>query len=289
MRVLRLIATLALALGTSSAWGHGFELSLNFNSNGIPVSISSSSQQPILDQDGTMPPVGSPMYNNLFTDQFYVPGLSTFTPEGGPNQISTDPNNPNTLLLASWQHAGYYQPTMTFNLVSPLYYSDGTNHGGGVAVPASNGTSMVFSDAADGHPLTSGLHATLTGSSLPPVAGWQLLSPYDATLYGDAGHEIVKQLSIASGSTQTDGEYGFAFTVTAHFAGGLTVTSGPLVDIYAVDSPNLVSDAFQDKATIAIYNAVTAQSMATPEPASLTLGLLAIVGALLVRRRGKRS
>ena len=96
------------------------------------------------------------------------------------------------------------------------------------------------------------------GSFRPPVAGWQLLSPYDTTLYGDAGHEIVKQLSIAPGSSQTDGEYGFAFTVTAHFAGGLTVTSGPLVDIFALgstgsdsESPFLNNPGLQDQATLA--------------------------------------
>ncbi len=284
MRLLRFLFTLGVALGAADAWGHGFELTLNFNNSGVPVSISSFSQQPILDQDGTAPPVGSPMNNNLFLDQFYVSGLNTFTPEGGPNQISTDPDNPNTALLASWQHAGYYQPTMTFNLVSPLMYSDGI-HG---AVPASAGTSMLFSDAADGNPGTSGLHATLTGASLPPVAGWQLLSPYDTTLYGDAGHEIVKQLTIAPASTQTNGEYGFAFTVTAHFAGGLTVTSGPLVDLFAT-LPFGASDAQQDAATLALYAALSPQSLNTPEPASLTLALIAAVALLVFGRRKLRS
>ena len=280
MKLLRFLAMLGLSLGASNAWGHGFELTLNLNGP-TPVSISSVSQQPVLDQDGTAAPPS--MSGNLFTDQFTYVGTSggvmqQFTDEGGGNRIS-----PGT----GWSAGG--NPTMTFNLVSPLYYSDGT----APAAPASAGTYITFSDAADAHPATSGLHATLTGSSITPVAGWQLLSPYDAAPYGDPGHELVKQIYIPGTSTQTAGEYGFAFTMTAHFAGGQTITTGPLVDIFALDSSPatagfLGSDALQDAATLSIYGKVIPQSLSTPEPASLTLGLIAALGLLrLARRKGR--
>ena len=82
MRLLRLLFMLGVALGAADAWGHGFELTLNFNNSGVPVSISSYSQAAVLDQNGGMPPIGSPMNNNLFLDQFYVPGLNTFYARG---------------------------------------------------------------------------------------------------------------------------------------------------------------------------------------------------------------
>ena len=82
-------------------------------------------------------------------------------------------------------------------------------------------------------------------------------------------HELEKDLYIAAGSSQVDGEYGFAFNVTATFANG-TVTTGPLVDVFATDiGPNggfaTFADPFavQDPATLAIYNA------AVPEPSAL--------------------
>ena len=202
---------------------------------------------------------------------------------------------------------------MTFNIISPLYYSDGTNHGGGVAVPASLGTYMYFSDEAapTNDPIYAGLHATVSGSSTTPAAGWQLLSPYsttgtlpaDATYpsgfgfdYGDFGHEMVKQLFIASGSSQTTGDYGFAYTMTAHFSGGLTVTTGPLVDIFALASSDSTASflgafgpgSLQDAATIAIYNAVTAQQ-AVPEPSASAMALLAMSIAASTRRRWCRA
>ena len=96
------------------------------------MSISSVSQQPVLDQDGTAAPPS--MSGNLFTDQFTYVGTSggvmqQFTDEGGGNQIS-----PGT----GWSAGG--NPTMTFNLVSPLYYSDGTSP----AAPASAGAYITF-------------------------------------------------------------------------------------------------------------------------------------------------
>ena len=99
MKLLRPITTICLALGASSAWGHGFELSLSFTGGGVPASIGSNSQQPYLDQQGTLG-FGT-MSSNLFIDQFTnvgtVAGVNQqFTDEGGPNQVSTDPDNPNT-------------------------------------------------------------------------------------------------------------------------------------------------------------------------------------------------
>ena len=88
-----------------------------------------------------------------------------------------------------------------------------------------------------------------------------------------------------------DGEYGFAFNVTATFANG-TVTTPALVDVFATDigagggfATNADPFTVQDPATLAIYNA------AVPEPSALSLGAIGIlaIGASCVqvfRRRG---
>ena len=212
MKILRLTVMCIVALTGTFAWGHGFPLTLNVNGQGSPVSISVGSQQPVLDQDGTAPPVGSPMNSNLFTDQFLntgtdVRGNFQITDEGGPNFDYINGNQ------AAWLAAN---PTITFSLTSPLYYSDGTN--GGVAVPASGSTDVYFSDAADPNPNGSTLHTELSGGSLTPVAGFQMVSPLtfgDGSVPGEeAGHEMIKQLYIDPTSKQTSGEYGFAFEIT---------------------------------------------------------------------------
>ncbi len=64
------------------------------------------------------------------------------------------------------------------------------------------------------------------------------------------------------GSGPTYGEYGFAFTVTAHFNDGITLTTEPLVDIFALSDPNYgdfadtASLSQQDQASFAIYRAI---------------------------------
>ncbi len=311
MKLLRLIITLSLALGASSAWGHGFDLLLNFNNSGVPVSISSSSQEAQLDQ-GNSVPVPSAMNSNEFLDQFSdqnplganttLPGLGAptvpagydwqNTNEGGPNQVTSavdvDPNVPtNQDTLASWQHGGsggpYYQPSMGFTITSPLLYADGT----GPAVHASTGTLLYFSDNADSNTLSDSLHATLTGNSLVNTAGWTLVDPYPPISYGDAGHEIIKNLYIASGSTQTAGEYAFSYTVTANF-GSFSLTSATLVDVFALDNTGnavgfLASNSAQDAATLALYSALT-----VPEPSTGVLALLG-VGLAGLSRLWKRQ
>jgi hypothetical protein len=266
-----------LTLAASTAWGHGFELTLN---PGNPSTIGIVSQQPSLDQDGHAPPVGSPMNTNLFLDQFLssgsdIRGAFQQTDEGGPN-------------IQGGSGAWGVGTTFTFNITSPLYFSNGTPAvpNGPLAVPASGTTNIYFSDADDAHPATSGLHAVVSGTSTTPVAGFQLLDPYGAVV--EAGHELVKNIYLDPASTQTDGEYGFSYTVTAHFAGGATLTTGPLVDVFALYDPTgtngaldafLGSDALQDAATTAIYNAVDQASVAVPEP-STTLSAVSALGVL---------
>ena len=57
---------------------------------------------------------------------------------------------------------------------------------------------------------------------------------YGVSLY-DA-HEMEKDLYIGSGPTY--GEYGFAYDVVVHFSDGVTLTSGPLVNVFAISDPN---------------------------------------------------
>ena len=77
-------------------------------------------------------------------------------------------------------------------------------------------------------------------------------------------HEIEHDLYLSSTSTQTYGEYGFAYTVTIHFPStGATLTTVPLVDVYALSDPNLgdfpdnAGYLQQDAASVAIFQAAT--------------------------------
>jgi hypothetical protein len=177
---------------------------------------------------------------------------------------------------------------VTFNIISPLYFSDGT----GPAVFASAGTQLHIFDLWAGNP------APLTdphpGASLGDlyVDGAAAFYPgFGVSLY-DA-HELEKDVYLAANSTQTYGEYGFAFDVTVHFAGGQTVNSGPLVDVFALDITTDPANpggfatfapfAQQDLATQALYNA----AVGVPEPSSGIL--LGAAGIAAVATAGFRS
>jgi len=83
-------------------------------------------------------------------------------------------------------------------------------------------------------------------------------APFGVSLYDS--HELEKDLYIGSGPAY--GEYGFAFTVTTHFNDGVTLTTGPLVDIFVLSDPNdgdfadTASVTQQDQATFDIYRAI---------------------------------
>ena len=89
-----------------------------------------------------------------------------------------------------------------------------------------------------------------------------LASGFSVSLYDP--HEIEHDLYLTSTSTQTYGEYGFAYTVTIHFPNtGATLTTVPLVDVYALSDPNLrdfpdnAGVCQQNAASVAIFQAAT--------------------------------
>ncbi|MGA2259222.1 MAG: hypothetical protein ABSG53_31500 [Thermoguttaceae bacterium] len=259
---------LAVALGASAEqlFAHGFELLVNSDSSGNPTSVTAVSNQPVLDQDGATPEPNN--WFPLFLDTFFIQtsgpnagGLGTF--EGGPQIVGPSP---------PWANA-------YFTVLSPLYYSDGT---GAAAVPALAGTYLNFYDLfpnnSDGnHPGASNGSFNLTGTVSSPGFGISL----------DDFHEVQKNLILGPGSTQTNGEYGYAFDVTIPFTNGTTITTGPLVDVFATGTTSdqndplntgfgLAPDRYQDAATTQVYDAVIA---AVPEP---SVAALAAAGGVLL-------
>ena len=113
-----------------NAWGHGFDLSVNYDGSGNPVSFTAASAQPVLDQDGPTPGPA-----NLFLDAF----AQTPNPDGSLGTYE-----------GFTQTAGPWLPyTASFNIISPLYFSDGT---GGPATPATDGTYLHIYDRYAGNP-----------------------------------------------------------------------------------------------------------------------------------------
>ena len=258
------LLTLFLA---SRAWGHGFVL---FFPPGYdpatppPASFNIFSNQPVLDQDQI-----TPGPSNLFLDAF------SNTPNGdgsyGTYEGSGQVNGPQPTILSA-----------TFHILSPLYFSNGT----GPAVPASDGTRLHISYAdSSGDPEggtdwplyfpsntgidVSGSTSLVDGFALVPTAPYSLPSGTAAPAF----HELEKDLYIGDPS-QADGEYGFAFDVDVTFetgSGPMTVSSGPLVDVFATDIgvgggfATNAPDPLQDAATLAVYSA------AVPEPSTIAL------------------
>lgn len=263
--------TIAALIPAKTAWAHGFDLSVNSVVN--PTAFLISSAQPVLDNDPVSPTPGP---DNLFLDQF----------DGTPNGDGSYPSDEG---FAQTAGPFPFYTSVDFNIISPLYFSDGT----GTAVPASAGTQLHIFDlwagnpdpVANPHPGASFGDIYVNGStSSYPGFG---VSLYDA-------HELQKDLYLAPGSTQTYGEYGFAFEVTVHFAGGQTVSTGPLVDVFALDittdpdNPGgfatFAPFTVQDAATQAIYNA----AVGVPEPSAVVLAVVGLLCAGVAYRRKQR-
>jgi len=164
--------------------------------------------------------------------------------------------------------------TATFNIVSPLYYSNGlpnstTPVGPVAAQPASPGTFMDIYDLWAGNPYpTTNPHPGASSGNVILSGTTNCATGFGVSLYDP--HELEHDLYLSSTSTQTYGEYGFAYTVTMHFPGtNTTLTTVPLVDVYAISDPNLgdfpdyAGTNQQDAASVAIFQAATrAQSPA---------------------------
>ena len=221
-----------IAASPGAAWGHGFDLSLTFDNTGNPTSIVSASQNAFYDLDGV-----TPAPSNLFMESF----------SGTPNS-----NGSYSVIHGGAQTAGSFPPyTASVNIVSPLYFADGSSI---AATPAPGGTYINMSDRYVGqYPGASPGNVLITGQSMfEPGIG---ISLFDA-------HELEKDLFIGSGPTY--GEYGFVMDITVKFTSGITLTTGPLVDVFAVSDPNFgdfadnALSAQQDAATKAIYRAAMA-------------------------------
>jgi hypothetical protein len=261
----RTILAVTTMLSAISAWGHGF--SLVTNSSTTPTSFTVFSAQPVLDNDPSNPTPGP---NNLFLDQF----------DGTPNADGSYGTDEGFTAIVGPQPA---HSAATFQILSPLFFSNGS----GPAVPASPGTHLHIFDLFAGN--SDGLHPGASAGDVNVTGSTSLLPGFGVSMTDF--HELEKDLYIAAGSSQTDGEYGFAFNVSVTFANG-TVSSGPLVDVFATDiGPNggfaTFADPFstQDPATLAIYNA------AVPEPSSIALVAIGIAafGARRMRRSRDRA
>ncbi len=244
--ILRGFLALILAAVTSAAWGHGIYLTL------------SADQTAVTPTTETLPPLNGAQ--NLFYDSF-----------GGSGPLTTDEGFAFTDGSSNFP-AG---TTYTFNITSPLLYS-----AGGAAGPANGAINVEiyerfpFGTTDPNFPTTPTVAANgdinINGNSTF-FTGFQV--------NGFDPHELEK---VMTGSAIPDGVYGYAFTVTAHWAGG-SVTSGTLVD--AFDTPGFDASASTDLLNSAYFAVYTAAVV--PEPSGIALAVTSgcLVATILVKRR----
>ncbi|HEV2969474.1 MAG TPA: hypothetical protein VGY55_05735 [Pirellulales bacterium] len=231
----------AILVATANcAWGHGFGLSLESDSQGNAVVIAPASESTILDGNGNA--IGP---QNLFVSAF----SGTASSDGSYGVI-------HGFAYATGAWPSY---TATYNILSPLFFSDGTGTGPTATVPASSGTYMAVYDRDVGlYPGAAPGTVQFTGG----IAGVGPFVPgYGVSLFDP--HELQKKLYFGAASTQYYGEYGFSYEVSVTLAGGQKLTTGPLIDVFATDigTSGFYSNApilQQNAATMAIYSAAIA-------------------------------
>jgi hypothetical protein len=242
------LVLIVLSMGQVT-WGHGFGLMLNTDANGIPTSIDQFSESTFTDSSGN--PIGP---DNLFFDQF----SGTANPDGSYRTVEGFAFTSGTWPVGS---------TYTFNVVSPLYFSDGN----GAAAPAyvdptnpghlanltDTSTYIHISDRYAGNP--DGNHPGATNGTTNVYGNTSFDAGFQVSLTDP--HELAKDLYFGGGVNR-DGEYGFSYNVTVHFASGQTLTTGPLVDVWATDigpeggfASNAPADQ-QSNAILAIYHSI---------------------------------
>jgi len=305
---------LAIGLVARDASAHGFELQQNAYLN--PTAFNLISNQPLLDNENVNP-TPAPSGWNIFTDEFNsgstidalgsnpTNAASYGTYEGFVEQDGSGPGGSAPIASA------------TFKILSPLYYSDGT---GSAAQPASAGTYLQIFDVLTTDPAYIANPSLYPGTSPTPYNNGLNNGPYinlTGTTSFAAGfsvsalyfHELEKDLYFGAGSTQTYGEYGFAFDVTVSLLNPFTyqpmttLTTAPMVDVFDLTDPTLDFNAEsnpnggdfgddapqgqQDAATTFIYDAAISAAAPVPEPSSFVLFSLSVVlfGVVAVRRR----
>ena len=243
-RIPRFLIVLAIAAYATRASGHGFGLSLTYDAHGNPTGFNVSSQDAFLDQGHS---AAGP--SNLFLEQF---GGTLFSDSSGAYY---------SVIHGFAQTSGPWPPyTATVNVLTPLYFASGASNGTlpAIASLAPTGTYIDMWDiwAGNPQPVTNPHPGAAFGDVF--INGKTDYYPgFGVSLYDT--HELEKDLYIGSGPT--NGEYGFAFNVTVQFAGGLTLTTQPLVDVFAISDPSTgdfgdnAPLAQQDAATQAIYKA----------------------------------
>ena len=239
-RYLIVVCLLAVAIAGERAWGHGFDLSLGKDSQNNTVVIIPSSESTFLNSSGVA--VGP---QNLFIDGFSGTPVSSGIFAGS------------YLVVHGFADAVNSWPAYvaTYNILSPLYFSDGTTTG--PAVVAGAGTSVAVTNR-DAGALPGSVAGTLTlsgTSSFQAGYGVSLLDP----------HELGTFLFLAANSNQTYGEFGFSYEVSVTLTGtGQTLTTGPLVDVFATDIGSsggfktFAAQSQQNTASLDIYNAAIA-------------------------------
>jgi hypothetical protein len=264
------IALLACSVHAASVFGHGFDVSVD----NPPSLFTITSAQPYYDLADPTDPSNAPYPtagpSNLFLDAF----------DGDAN-----PDGSYGTFEGFAQTSGPFPPYSgaTFNILSPLYFSDGT----GPAVPASSGTYLHIYDLYAGN--SDGSHPGASSGDVYIYGNTSFLTGFGVSLTDH--HELQKDIYLAAGSTQTYGEYGFAFDVIVPFSNGTTLNTGPLFDVFALDittDPNnpdgfatFASFDQQDAATEAIVAALV------PEPSAFLLAVSG--GGLLVANRLRRK
>ncbi len=273
-RTILALTTIAIV---NHCWAHGFLIAEN-DFAGVPASLSPSSQSQVLDSTST-----PAAYSNLFWDKFpsatgpdslFTEGSVVSTPRSSPGTYyPTNDGGPSTSGPFS------FYDSVTFTVISPLLFSNGS---GAVLAPAGVSLNIVqrFPGNAPNGVSNATNHpgAASTASGIITISGATGIVPGFQISLTDT-HELAKDLVVGA-FTQT-GEYGFAYVVSVQYQNEPLLTTGPLVDIFALTDPTLSGGSFtsfpaatQDAATLQIYTA------AVPEPSTISLtcsGALALI------------
>ena len=269
-----------IAACAEAAWAHGFMIS-EVDVGGVPASLTIASQSQVLDSTGTAAPYANLFWDKLpsatAADSLFTEGTSVSTPRSSPGTYYPT-NDGGAQTAGAFGGAPLYNYAATFRVISPLLFSNGN---GAVPVPA--GVSLNIVERFPGNAPNGASNATNHPGAASTAAGLTTITGSTGNVTGFPisladTHELAKDFSL--GSLGQSGEYGFAYTVSVHYflgsdlnhitQDGPTLTTGPLVDVFALTDPGVSGGNFtlaapptQAAATLDIY------SKAVPEPSSV--------------------